>query len=473
MRQNVLRLPLFALLVLLLPIAARGAEPTASVKAPPDQAAKPAPGDAGAIVPQRKLQFDVSDEEVPITFDLGDPQLAQQRYAAMFQLQFKLPHWGDGSVRGFMNPWQLGIDVPQRNDQTIRGIIEGRAGYYLLASSWRIVAHEPLQVLASRVPPNRLPPQEVLRELTDKAKIHVRIYFYENSGDDPVTAGMRVTLLAATADQAKQLAQGSIQLIDYGFLAPIHQKYSPILEPVEKKLKESQVGLKEAEEKKAAAEKLLEELKDYADITPESLATLRNQQRMIAVDLAGIKARIEACNKLQAGKVTLARNEQIETVKIVAEIDLIGLSAKRDALEDLIKKGERRVAARREASSAQNSVSSLTRDLRQIEASYKLLKSTFDPQTFFGEVVFLKQEKPAGNEPLKIERLTNTIGIRPIKWVQPDARPASDAPSESAKSPSAPSNPGPSAGTTSPASEEPARRPGGKTPSKGPSRPGR
>ncbi|HID75184.1 MAG TPA: hypothetical protein EYP56_04215 [Planctomycetaceae bacterium] len=79
------------------------------------------------------------------------------------------------------------------------------------------------------------------------------------------------------------------------------------------------------------------------------------QRRLVAVEIAGARARIDACNSLlerlkEQGQATGGRAEQIETLKIGAEIELAGLTARRRALHGLIAEGKARaesIAARR------------------------------------------------------------------------------------------------------------------------------
>jgi hypothetical protein len=64
---------------------------------------------------------------------------------------------------------------------------------------------------------------------------------------------------------------------------------------------------------------------------------------MIAVEETGIKARIAECDRLlkESKDLTAAQVGQVETVKIAAKIELVGLAAKRAAIEELVEKGKK------------------------------------------------------------------------------------------------------------------------------------
>ena len=71
------------------------------------------------------------------------------------------------------------------------------------------------------------------------------------------------------------------------------------------------------------------------------MATYQTEQRMIGVDKAGITARIDACNSIleRRNQLPTSRVEQIETVKITAEIELVGLEARQSALTEIVQNG--------------------------------------------------------------------------------------------------------------------------------------
>jgi hypothetical protein len=96
----------------------------------------------------------------------------------------------------------------------------------------------------------------------------------------------------------------------------------------------------ELEAKVAQILKELEEYKDVEDLDAETLADLTTQQRLITVELAGVEARIEACEKILARLRDMtapgSRIEQVETVKVTAEIELVGLMARKDAIGAIV-----------------------------------------------------------------------------------------------------------------------------------------
>jgi chromosome segregation ATPase len=128
--------------------------------------------------------------------------------------------------------------------------------------------------------------------------------------------------------------------------------------------------LKESEKKLAGYEKQYEQVKEFDYISKESIADLSTQLRLISIDLVGINARIIACNKILEERegLSAARTEQVETVKITAEIELVGLAAKKKAIETIIDKGQRRNTLSSQRSSAHRSVSHWKQEISHVAA---------------------------------------------------------------------------------------------------------
>ena len=151
----------------------------------------------------------------------------------------------------------------------------------------------------------------------------------------------QLNLIAPSPERARQLAHAALVLYDYSYSLPVHQSYVELQQYWESVASELRRLAKGAEDELAGCQKQLDELKPWSDRgDSEAKRSLVVQQRLIAVEEAGVAARIEACEKiLKEGKgLTPARIDQVETIKTTAEIELVGLAAKRKTIEQIIEK---------------------------------------------------------------------------------------------------------------------------------------
>ena len=128
-------------------------------------------------------------------------------------------------------------------------------------------------------------------------------------------------------------------------------------------------------------------LNEFADIGEAMLIDLTAQKRMIAVDLAGINARIGACQKLLTRPgVPVNRLEQVETVKITAEVELVGLAARKAMIENLIDKEQQRVKVATEANDGKERVIGWERRLIEAERLLAEYQTAIDQRMAFGKI---------------------------------------------------------------------------------------
>jgi len=137
-------------------------------------------------------------------------------------------------------------------------------------------------------------------------------------------------------------------------------------------------------------------VKDYDDISDVSRTDLKTQRQLTDVDLAGINAKIIACEKLLE-KLAGASADEVIRIKTTAEIDLVEKTARRAKLDDLIKKSELRAATARELRLAGLRVKDTAASIR---SSREALKRIVEFQQRL-------QPMPVMNSPVK---------IRPLEW---------------------------------------------------------
>jgi len=321
-------------------IGAESPGPAGGAPAAANQGKAPTSAKLESAIPERKLVFDHSEEEMPVLIpstEMVGPrlaELAQQRYVAVVRLLFRTPE----SISGVRFS---GLQHPKDTDR-----------------NWPRVDSVDPAGLASGTPKGLLPPA-VLKMLTTDSSLHLRIqpYYSEPSlrraGAEPQrwvarSMGLQITVMAPTADAARELVRGVLATYDRGYSLPIYETFVELNHYYQSKLVEAQAEVKAVGDKRAEARKQLEQLVPWKDITSETLANLTTQQRMLGVEEAGLKARIAAIEKIVAdaskkGARHLAKFEQLDIAKTVAEIDLVALAAKRAAIEQLTEKGRKRV----------------------------------------------------------------------------------------------------------------------------------
>ena len=389
-------------LVALTAIHGLAAEPAAESKADPKQKSSPkaAAHASEQVIPRRKLTFDVSEEERLMPFNVADPELLDQRYVATFRLVGARPLRTYGV--SFYSPLK-GVDHSDARDRQ-RAIF-----FYGKTPSARVY-----NAILGEMPQERLPSEEIVSLLTKKN------YPYFSSSPvradkDAATRGegaakpdeyyISCSVLAPTAEQAKQLTKGVLSFYDSVSFS-LQENTLAAKEAFEKELPQLRESLKQSQDESATLEKLLEGLSEYKDISQEALVNFTTQQRLISVDMQGVKARIDACNKILGGaarRLTPSLVEQLETIKLTAEIELVGLAARREALEEIVKKGREVRAAYRSRDVAKSQVLRQEREL---------------PDVLDGIAHYEAELKKCMPLPLEDGKVT----IRRIKWVPPEKK---------------------------------------------------
>jgi hypothetical protein len=199
----------------------------------------------------------------------------------------------------------------------------------------------------------------------------------------PRDEALQVRIFAPTEDRAKQLSQAYITLVDYG----VRDLWQAKLRDTVKDLPPLRTALKESQTALAEKEKEREGLKEYQDIGSESLTQFRTQQRLIGVDLTGVEARIEACNKILSDPGPRPGREQVLSIKIASEIDLVGLTAKRRSLETIIEKGRQRLGVLNELPALRRKVASLQSRVKDHEELQAHCEQILQQGTIFARVV--------------------------------------------------------------------------------------
>jgi len=369
------------------------AGPAAQDKAVPKEepSAKPAADAPQPVIPERKLTFDVSEEEEPVPFGTADPELLEQRYVATF------------SLVGTMRLASFG-SMPEAYRAAV-----ARYRFLLLGAPFRAPTQAEFKQAAREMPLGRLPSEEVMSLLTKLVRKGTPFFLRSVGPADQDTrsdlAVFHLRILAATPEQAKELVQGLLAFYDYGVFYPLQKEALTAKQGYEQRLAQDRADLDTARDEAPLLLKELDGLKEYKDITKEALVEFTTQLRLIGVDLVGIQARIDACNRILADRKSLSpsRIDQVETVKVTAEIELVGLAARKAAIEEIVKKGGRREELLRKYDRASSRVRTLESEISRIQEEIASCENA------------LKKCMPY---PVK----DGKIVIRRIKWVSPGGR---------------------------------------------------
>lgn len=338
-------------------------------------------------IPKRELTFDVSEETTKVFIDpkalVSNTNLQQLRYVARVDVLVPPSPNGFGGISG-LGMGGMGM---------MGSMGMGPASGAMYSSPMR------LDKLAADLPKQHLLPDDVLTELLAQGRYLTSRYEQQVSAETGTVIGnVRATyaVLAPTAERARELSYGMLALLDYGLYWPRHQPQLDQLKVRQRELSEYRAKLLAEEAAVGKLEEELERLAEYSDIDAELLRSLITQQRLIGVDLAGVTARLEACAEL-LGKT---HNPSVEGLRVTAEIELVGLTAKKSALDAIVKAAtarEETLKNIRRARASENKhgqiVGSVERAVAELRTDIKMSK----PPVVKGDVTIRRIEwRPVG-----------------------------------------------------------------------------
>ena len=155
------------------------------------------------------------------------------------------------------------------------------------------------------------------------------------------------------------------------------------------------------EKARQARLEVTKKLEEAADIVGVELSRLKTQRRMLDVEVAGVRARIRAVEKLRKDRENNPSvGKKLDDIKMTSEIDLAGLAARKEALTEVIKLGEQRAA---------------------LENKSKQLGHAFDAaqSRLVSTQKRLDRHRPALESAETLHLLhEGEVTIRPIKWTK-------------------------------------------------------
>jgi hypothetical protein len=407
---------------------------------PPDQVAATNPAETTEpVIPKRGLKFDASEEEVPLPLENVQEGMLDQRYVATFllaDLEARMPTSTIGGMSSSGNlplPWDMNkIDMPRY--QNLRYFLRNNSG--LLDSKDFSPKRNPMDEvydifrrpeglrealltgrgvfykaqkgiyaeLAAKLPEKqRLPllPRDRNAAFTSESPPFIQLQPYRSPDGTRNPNIIEVHLLAPSDKQAKQWVEEWLDLYDWGLCYPAQKECLKLRKKLDLMLAENSDKIKEAESDFADSKQELAKYKDFDDIKAEAIVTLTTQRRMLAVDLAGIKARINTCEEMLTQKnLPAGRKDQIETTLVAAQIELHGLDAKQAEIDRIIQGAQSRQKLLFKTNSYSASVQTLKSSSEKIQTANQEL-----------------DEYQLGYQPLPVE--DGKVTIRRIKWISP------------------------------------------------------
>ena len=405
------------------------------------------------VIPKREIKFDASEEEVPLPLGNVQEGMLDQHYVVTFRLVFtKNENTYEnrtflmrgsmsgqiriGNVIGLNNVYYL--ESLRRNGPNLfpggfggqsqitipgtagRGMRGGRgsgpgSNNFMSASEYKqlsdLASCQDMLLIGSQrdtfrpfeknVFSSTLPTEKITALFDKQDFIFMEKNISSDQNGDP--ENVQIRLLYPSAEEAKKCVQAWFDVYDMDVCYNAQKDCLNVRKKLVQMLPEYIEKLKKAQADLAQPQQEIEKYQEFADITHEALTGLTTQRRMLEVDLAGIKARIEACQEMLAksGNMPAARKDQIETARVTAEIELRGLDAKRAEIDRIVEGAQKRQKLDDTIRNYPNSI--LPPLMRPIENIRRLILELDDYQLGF--------------RPLPIEG--EKITINRIKWISP------------------------------------------------------
>jgi hypothetical protein len=206
---------------------------------------------------------------------------------------------------------------------------------------------------------------------------------------------VEIRILAPTAESAEARAAAMLTLFEQGAARTYQHEAFQIHQQLAEKWRSAHEAVAAAE---AKIPELETSLKEYLDYDASMLPALRTQQMQIEIERAGVKAEIEAAQKLIAdgNRETQAK---VEGFLLPAQIRLAGIDARQALTNQLLEKVRKKSELSQELLDAKN-----RRDT----------KRTLERQ--LADELKRTQQRLDSDAPLQV--VNNVVHIRPVNWTK-------------------------------------------------------
>jgi hypothetical protein len=305
----------------------------------------------------------------------ADPKLLENKFVATFELKRDVP-------------------VPRSARSGFGSNVEWLRPVLTTLSWFNQPLRAQLKELIEKCPEDARPSQPMIDFLTsDDLDRDVR-----HSGMSRGTElNLSFAVFAPTAEIAQERARAIIQLYDAGFSRPYQQV---ALEAGQQALEQARKLSEESQKLAAAISDEQAKLAKPSEISAEILAELKAQKVMQTVELAGLNARVKACDAMLGDPKRLAGStlQSISDIKVKAEIERVGIKEKLDQINAYIAEGDQRTATGKREADLLRQRSGV---VDQIEANQRVAASQAELFTHI--------------RPLDLAE--NLINLGPLEWV--------------------------------------------------------
>lgn len=206
---------------------------------------------------------------------------------------------------------------------------------------------------------------------------------------------VEIRILAPTAEIAEARAAAMLTLFDQGDARTLQQETFQAHQKLAMQWRQAREEAEAAEAKIPAIDKALEA---FEDVTADMLSALRAQRLQIEVERIGVKAEIEAAQKLMA-EGNRETQQKVEGLLLPAQIRLASFEAKQAYTDRFIAKAKEKAELTSQLSKLNSQRDSRRRLERQTASELAQYKNRLDQYA-----------------PLKV--IDNIVHIRPVKWVK-------------------------------------------------------
>jgi hypothetical protein len=337
------------------------------------------------LPPKRDYKIELGERQKVKLFR-ADPKLLENKFYAKLVLvrpeHLQQHNWLTGDPRN-------SDSFPKEMGELLSIVESGNYARNRASSPVGLSISNVFEVLAKHCPAEQLPEPALVAYLTSA----------ECDRDIPGTSSQQsFTIFAPTAKEAEARAAAIIRLYDCGVFRPLQQYFYA---EGQTHLLKARAGCdsfdKLSEEVRAEEEKLARPSEVSADI----LSQLKAQKIMVAVELAGLNARVKACDGMLSDpkKLEVSTMQSISDMKVKAEIERIGTKEKLDQIISFIAEGDKREAINDsivKLNGRRARIASEVSNAANLADTYAYLAALYSPR------------------PIK----TNTVLILPVEWTE-------------------------------------------------------
>ncbi|MCE9526559.1 MAG: hypothetical protein K8R36_10950, partial [Planctomycetales bacterium] len=338
--------------------------------------------------PARKINFDRLKGPLKMQLPKPDPKILEQKFVASFFLEAP----ANGS--NFTNAISGDDEIAPLQAIGDRSLVA--PGSAVAFDNRFLTTQESIQRMIQMLPAGDTIAKEEREFLANPQTLNGMLYVAAHN-EDRRKLGWTITLFGTTPDEAEKRAIAVMTLFDQGACRSVRLAIFKNREPLCAQLRDQRKAAESAEGKIDVVQK---ELKSYVDFTPDMLPNLRVQQLQLDVDMAGVKARIAACDRLLAGTALKPeRRSQVEDLKVAAEIEFSGFEARLTKSNEIITRVKTKIdlvshltTAEAEQKKARSKAVSLERQIQYIDGAI----SAYSP----------------------LPLVDNKVVVQPLEWTQ-------------------------------------------------------